>query len=146
MSLFSLDMLFGDIGEALKEATEDFMYENILPVTPLSDDNNRGELRRSLKVKKINNRECIIYCDESIAPYSKFVHEMPNDTTKWTTTGTGNKFIERPLLEKGNIIYDKLYKKIQTKSAFTRGKYKVYKLGNSNVSFTNYITGGVTKV
>ena len=145
MSIFNLDSIFGDIGELLLESAEDYLYSDILPVTPLSDDENRGELRRSLKVKKINNREVIIYCDEKIAHYAKYVHEMPPETN-WTTQGTNNKFIERPLLTTGNKIYLNLANKVSKKGALTRSKFKVYKLGETNTSFFNTKTGNITKI
>jgi hypothetical protein len=54
-----------------------------------------GELRKSGKVYKRatqNNSTVVVGYGQE---YAMIVHEMP-DTIKWTTPGTGNKYLEKP--------------------------------------------------
>ena len=136
MKVFSLDFLLNSIGDLLLESCEEFIGEEIIPVTPMSPPENpdRGELRRSIEVVKINNKKCVIYVNELIAPYGVYVHYMPN-TVNWSTPNTGNRFLERPIRTKGNKIYEKLDKKIKSGGIKNKIKYKVWKLGSSNVGF-----------
>ena len=129
------------IGEALKESVDEFVKEDIIPVTP----KDTGLLRESIVTTKESDTEVIIYVENDDAGYGKYVHEMPPETN-WTTQGTNNKFIERPLLTTGNKIYLNLANKVSKKGALTRSKFKVYKLGETNTSFFNTKTGNITKI
>ena len=113
------------IGEALLESCKEFIEEDIKPVTP----KDTGLLRESINAIKESDTEVIIYVENDDAGYGKYVHEMPADTTKWTTEGTSNKFLERPLLISGHKIF--------TKVAWRTGKHLQ---GVFNVS--NYKLGG----
>lgn len=97
------------IGEALKESVDEFVEEDIKPVTP----KDTGLLKEAIKTTKESDTEVIIYVDDQDAPYGKYVHEMPLEnwiTTQvnWTTPGTNNKFLERPIYTSGNKIFTKV--------------------------------------
>jgi len=98
---------YNAIGKALESSLEEFIQEEIIPVTP----KDKGKLRESIKLKKVNNFHYIIYCEDT-TDYGKYVHEMPNDITNWTTAGTGNKFIERPVYSKNTVIWNKMRTKL----------------------------------
>ena len=98
---------YNAIGKALEISLEEFIQEEIIPVTP----KDKGKLRESIKLKKVNNFHYIIYCEDT-TDYGKYVHEMPNDITNWTTAGTGNKFIERPVYSKNTVIWNKMRTKL----------------------------------
>ena len=112
------------IGEALKESVDEFVKEDIIPVTP----KDTGLLRESIVTTKESDTEVIIYVENDDAGYGKYVHEMPPETN-WTTQGTNNKFFERPLYTSGHKIF--------TKMAWRTGKHLK---GVFNVS--NYKLGG----
>lgn len=113
-----------EIGQALLESCKEFVEDDIKPVTP----KDTGLLRESIKVTQESDTEVIIYVENDDAGYGKYVHEMPPET-KWTTEGTSNKFLERPLMISGHKIF--------TKVAWRTGKHLQ---GVFNVS--NYKLGG----
>jgi len=107
------------IGNALEQSLNEFIQEEIIPVTP----KDKGDLREKIKLKKVNNFHFIIYCDDTLN-YGKIVHEMPNEITNWTTAGTGNKFIERPVYNRNTVIWQKMRNKLSMEM-------------KGNVSFSN---------
>ena len=116
---------YNAIGKAIESSLEEFIQEEIIPVTP----KDTGLLRESIKLKKVNNFHYIIYCDDD-TDYGKKVHEYPNETTNWTTPGTGNKFIERPVYNRNSVIWIKMKKKLSLDLT-----------GKGTIKFSNSIKG-----
>jgi len=86
---------------ALARVVRTALKDDIIPVTPMSppDSGTSGNLRRSGKVRVERNNykvDGIISFGNAEVNYASYVHEMP-DSTNWTTPGTGNKYVEKPL-------------------------------------------------
>lgn len=70
-----------------------------------------GVLRNSLYVKQ-KGTATIIGAGGAAEPYAKSVHENLRSGVKWTTPGTGPKFLENPIRERMPVLGRALKKDI----------------------------------
>lgn len=85
---------------SLASQTLDLSY----PTIPLSDSKNRGRLRSSSRAYGVQQHTSTDYSIGSQTSYASRVWNMNNETTHWTTAGTGSKWYERTLKEKKNLM------------------------------------------
>ena len=85
-----------------------FLKGKVLPVTPESGHNQgQGNLRGSCYTRVYDTPAGPVGEIGFTAEYAIYVHEMGIDPPKvinWTTAGTGNKFLERPMKENANSL------------------------------------------
>lgn len=77
----------------------DMAYSRI----PLSDRVNNGRLRRSAYSYGVQQNRKGMYSIGNEVGYASYVWNMGNNTN-WTTPGTSEKWYEKTLKEKGDII------------------------------------------
>ena len=74
------------------------------PTIPLSDRKNRGRLRSSSMAYGVKQHTPLDYSIGSETDYAKYVWNMDNEKTHWTTPGTQSKWYERVYKKKGKSI------------------------------------------
>lgn len=99
--LFNFNDFKKDLGDSLFRSVKKFAYEEVEPVTR----KDTGTLRDSMDVLQVDELETIIYFDDNKCNYALEAHELP-DYYKTTTEGTMSKFLERPIYQKGNEIFE----------------------------------------
>ena len=75
------------------------LVREAMPITPLKSGNLRGSYNMPIPTEVLPG--VVVATVENTAEYAHRVHEMPEET-RWTTKGTGPKFLERPLFENVN--------------------------------------------
>lgn len=77
------------------------LVREAMPITPMSygGGNLRGSYNMPIPTEVLPG--VVVATVENTAEYAHRVHEMPEET-RWTTEGTGPKFLERPLFENVN--------------------------------------------
>ena len=70
---------------------------------PLSNSKNKGQLRRSSMTYGVRGSNAT-YKIGSNTSYAKYVWVMNNDTTNWTTSGTGSKWYINYLKKHGKQL------------------------------------------
>jgi hypothetical protein len=71
---------------------------------PLSDQKNRGRLRSSSRAYGVQQHTDTDYSIGSQTDYAAYVWIMDNETTNWTTPGTGSEWYARTLKEKQDLM------------------------------------------
>ena len=95
-----LDDFPSNVLYSVARQTLDLSYQTI----PLSDRVNRGRLRSSSMAYGVKQHTSNDYSIGSDTEYAKYVWLMNNETTNWTTTGTGSEWYKRCFKEKGESI------------------------------------------
>lgn len=90
-------------GDALEAICNDEIFNESFKRTPLYQQKNPkdrkgGNLRSSRRIERINRRLETEVVMGYYADYAAYVHEMP-ETNRWSTPGTGPKFLSGPLEE-----------------------------------------------
>lgn len=85
---------------SMASQTLDLGYTTI----PLSDQKNRGRLRSSSRAYGIQQHTDTDYSIGSQTGYAAHVWVMNNETTNWTTPGTGSEWYARTLKEKKDLM------------------------------------------
>lgn len=85
---------------SMARQTLEFGYTTI----PLSDSENRGRLRSSSLSYGVKQHSELDYSIGSQTDYAVYVWNMNNETTKWTTSGTGSEWYARTLKQKKDIM------------------------------------------
>ena len=85
---------------SMASQTLDLGYTTI----PLSDGKNRGRLRDSSKAYGVQQHTDMDFSIGSQTDYAAYVWVMNNETTNWTTQGTGSEWYKRTLKEKKNLM------------------------------------------
>jgi len=73
------------------------------PTIPMSNDKYKGQLRRSSMAYGVRGSNAI-YKIGSDTSYAKYVWVMNNDTTNWTTPGTGSQWYINYLKKHGKQL------------------------------------------
>ena len=71
---------------------------------PLSDQKNRGRLRSSSRAYGVKQHTDTDFSIGSQTDYAAYVWVMNNETTNWTTQGTGSEWYARTLKEKQDLM------------------------------------------
>lgn len=87
---------------SMASQTLDFAFQ--LDKIPLSDQKNRGRLRDSSKAYGVKQHTDMDFSIGSQTDYAAYVWVMDNETTNWTTQGTGSEWYKRTLKEKKNLM------------------------------------------
>jgi hypothetical protein len=85
---------------SMASQTLDLGYTTI----PLSDQKNRGRLRSSSRAYGVQQHSDTDYSIGSQTDYAAHVWVMNNETTNWTTPGTGSEWYARTLKEKQDLM------------------------------------------
>jgi hypothetical protein len=85
---------------SLASQTLDLGYTTI----PLSDQKNRGRLRSSSRAYGVKQHSDNDFSIGSQTDYASYVWIMNNETTNWTTSGTGSEWYKRILKEKKDLM------------------------------------------
>lgn len=98
------------INARLPRAIDDALHEEALgleaesaPLTPVADIAG-GTLRRSSKINRISKGYSVGYYTR----YAIYVHEMVGAAIKWSTPGTGAKYLQRPFEKRLKGMTDRL--------------------------------------
>jgi hypothetical protein len=85
---------------SMASQTLDLGYTTI----PLSDQKNRGRLRSSSRAYGVKQHTENDFSIGSQTDYAAYVWIMNNETTNWTTQGTGSEWYKRTLKEKKDLM------------------------------------------
>ena len=85
---------------SMASQTLDLGYTTI----PLSDQKNRGRLRSSSRAYGVKQHTDTDFSIGSQTDYAAYVWVMNNETTNWTTQGTGSEWYARTLKEKQDLM------------------------------------------
>ena len=99
--IFNLDKFKKDLSDSLLRSTKKFAYEKVEPITR----KDTGTLVDSMDVVLVDKLEAVIYFDDNNCDYAVEAHELP-DYYRTTTPGTMSKFLERPIYEEGDRIFE----------------------------------------
>lgn len=81
-------------------------YPTIPMSSALERNTTRGRLRRDTVAKGVQSNGNVIFL-ESPSYYAKFVWNMNDSKTNWSTPGTGSKWFEETWKKQGNSIEKK---------------------------------------
>ena len=87
---------------SMASQTLDFAFQ--LDKIPLSDQKSRGRLRDSSKAYGVKQHTDMDFSIGSQTDYAAYVWVMDNETTNWTTPGSGNEWYARTLKEKKDLM------------------------------------------
>lgn len=106
----------------LKESPGYFLYsiasqtlDLAYPTIPLSDGKNRGRLRSSSRAYGVQQHTELDYSIGSQTDYASYVWVMDNETTNWTTEGTGSEWYDRVFREKQDLMVVNAIKEMNEK-------------------------------
>lgn len=81
-------------------------YPTIPMSSALERNLTRGRLRRETMAKGVQTKGTIVYL-ESPTYYANYVYNMNNNTTNWSTPGTGSKWFDNTWKKQGKQILDR---------------------------------------
>lgn len=108
--------LYADELTAAMEENAKELYDDSQEIVPV----RTGELRKSGRVEKIERKTYAKYLVTYSAEHGLWVHEMDEDTTNWTTPGTGSKFLEKPMRRKKHSFRRRIRKRLRSVSRKSR--------------------------
>lgn len=109
-NVLNFDKFKKDLDDSLQRSTKQFA--NVV-ITPLVRKDT-GTLLESMEVLKTNLFEMVIYFDDNKCSYALEAHELP-EWYKVTTPGTQSKFLEVPILTRGQEIFETIAQVMKVK-------------------------------